>query len=184
MSDTDNNTTTIKTKRLHICGTIVILILFVVILLLWFGIKRGPSLSNEMRCLLNLSDLARAMLIYADENDDKYPAAERWNDLLVLGNHVNQERFRCPGNKKERCSYAVNPNAEIDSSPDMVLIFEIKGGWNKFGGPELITAENHNGKGCNVLFNDGHIEFVPAGRFGELMWKVEEGDSVREGVSK
>ena len=49
--------------------------------------------------------------------------------------------------------------------------------WNQVGGPELLTTENHKGEGCNVLFNDWHVEFVKAERLGELKWGAEEKDS-------
>ena len=48
--------------------------------------------------------------------------------------------------------------------------------WNQFGGPEILTTENHNGRGCFILFNDGRVEFVKPERLGELRWKVEEGE--------
>jgi len=85
--------------------------------------------------------------------------------------------FICPANKKGRCHYAMNPNCEPKSPSDMVLLFETKDGWNQFGGPEILTLENHNGKGCNVLFNDRHVEFVKIEQLGQLKWKVEEKDS-------
>jgi len=47
--------------------------------------------------------------------------------------------------------------------------------WNQVGGPELVTFENHGGKGCNILFNDLHIEFVRTERLGELKWEAEDG---------
>lgn len=48
--------------------------------------------------------------------------------------------------------------------------------WNQIGGPEILTTENHEGKGCNVLFNDYHVEFVKTERLGELRWRVEENE--------
>jgi len=51
--------------------------------------------------------------------------------------------------------------------------------WNQFGGPELLTTENHNGEGCNILFNDGSVKFVKAEDIGELKWDFE---GVRKGA--
>jgi prepilin-type processing-associated H-X9-DG protein len=63
------------------------------------------------------------------------------------------------------------------------LLFETKGG-NQFGGPELLSFGNHKGKGCNILFNDGHVEFVKKEQLGQLKWKVEEkdGESIEQEV--
>jgi prepilin-type processing-associated H-X9-DG protein len=52
-----------------------------------------------------------------------------------------------------------------------VLLFETNGGWNKFGGPEILTTENHYGKGSNILFNDGHVRFV-SHEFDKLKWDM------------
>ncbi len=46
--------------------------------------------------------------------------------------------------------------------------------WNQFGGPEILTFENHKGKGCNVLFNDGRVEFIKPEEVGKLKWEVEQ----------
>jgi len=121
--------------------------------------------------------LGKTMLIYACGYDDKYPTADKWCDLLIEYTDVTEKQFRCPGNREERCSYAMNPNCEPNSPLDMVLIFETKGGWNRFGGSELLTTENHKGEGCNILFNDSHVSFIRPGELGELKWKVEEGNS-------
>jgi len=67
--------------------------------------------------------------------------------------------------------YAINPNAEPNSPRDMVLLFETKGGWNQFGGPELVSFDNHRGEGCNILFNNGDINFVTPDEVGKLKWK-------------
>jgi len=48
--------------------------------------------------------------------------------------------------------------------------------WSQVGGQEILTTENHKGKGCNILFNDGHVKFVRTERLGELKWEVEEGE--------
>ena len=39
---------------------------------------------------------------------------------------------------------------------------------------KLLNLDNHNGEGCNVLFNDGSVRFVRKKDIGELKWKDEE----------
>jgi len=68
----------------------------------------------------------------------------------------------------------MNPNCEPNSPNDVVLLFETEGGWNQFGGQEMLTLENHKGKGCNILFNDGRVEFVKKRQIDELKWNIEE----------
>jgi len=45
--------------------------------------------------------------------------------------------------------------------------------WNKAGGPEILTAENHKGKGANVLFADCSVRWIPKRDFNNLYWGKE-----------
>lgn len=136
---------------------------------------RGRVSRNRTICAASLHSLGIAMVLYADENDDRYPTADKWCDLLSQPvQYVNElERFVCKSAGEGRCHYAINPNAEPNSAPDMVLLFETKGGWNQLGGAELLTTDNHKGKGCNILFNDCSVKFVKTRRLGQLKWKAE-----------
>lgn len=138
----------------------------------------GPEgrITKEVRCGDNLSYLGKAMLLYANDHDDQYPTPEKWCDLLIeyLTIDLDETFFQYLAKKKYRCCYAINPNAEPNGPSDIVLLFETKGGWNQFGGPEILTFENHKGRGCNILFNNGRVEFVKPERLGELKWEVEQ----------
>ena len=86
-------------------------------------------------------------------------------------------QLKCKGAPNDgRCNYAMNKNVEklgVNAPPDMVLLFDDGPGWNQCGGPELITAENHKGDGCNVLFVDGHVEFVKTEDISKLKWTAD-----------
>ncbi len=137
-------------------------------------------------CGANLHSLGIAVVIYANENDDIYPTTDKWCDLITQ--YTRPKRFACKSalvrGDKGRCHYAMNPNAKPNSPQDMVLMFETKGGWNQVGGPELLTTENHKGKGCNILFNDTHVKFVKTKQLVELKWEVEEGNNGGKGFFK
>jgi prepilin-type processing-associated H-X9-DG protein len=76
------------------------------------------------------------------------------------------------------CNYAINKNVEelgTSSPPDMVLLFETnRPGWCQDGGPEILTTNHHNGEGCNILFVDGHVEFVRTKDLNRLKWTPNE----------
>jgi len=117
------------------------------------------------------------MHLYSQEESEEnnYPPPDKWCDMLVKYTGEDEKMFKCSsatqsGNTK-RSHYAMNPNCKPDSPPDVVLLFETKGGWNQFGGPELLTTENHDGKGCNITFNDGSVNFVKTEELTELKWK-------------
>jgi hypothetical protein len=139
------------------------------------GIASRIQLSNRFRCSHNIVQLGRAMLYYAGHSDWRLPTQDRWCDLLVEHAEASKDIFICPGSHEEvgESSYALNENiVEVPDSGDIVLLFESIPGWNQFGGPELLSTENHNGEGCNIVFCDSHGEFVRKERLGELKWEV------------
>jgi hypothetical protein len=136
----------------------------------------------------NLCDFTRAIAIYSNDHNGKYPAPDKWCDLLLEGDYVELDSFVRrrltlywplvggemlvrPVPKRGRCDYAMNPNCEPNSPGYMILLFESKPGWNQVGGPELLTTEQWDGEGCNIAFNDSHVDFVRTEELGKLQWK-------------
>jgi len=158
---------------------------------IWWAETCGPmSIAARMVCGSNLTKLGKAMSSYAKLHQGQYPDPNRWCDLLAKHTDVKAEYFLCSGVKlqwkrqvlpwpvprKARCYYAMNPNCRLNSPPDMVLLFETKGGWNQLGGPEILSTENHRGDGCNILFNDGHAMFFNPLGLRQLKWKAEKNE--------
>lgn len=134
---------------------------------------RVKQITFRQVCQTNLKELGKLMLIYAGDYDEKYPTPSKWCDLLVEYAKITKNSFRCPGAPDGPCNYAMNKNIEEfgkDAPPDMVLLFETSPGWNQAGGPEILTTENHQGEGCNILFADGHVEFVKTENLNDLKW--------------
>jgi len=174
MSKTDKNAQDQKPKKSKLAIAIAIagfLIILVWLLLPTIPIIQGP-LARQIICVGNLRVLGMAIMTYSELNDGKYPTPDKWCDLLIEHVELTEKSFVCPAAKEGRGHYAINPNCEPNSPPDMVLLFETKGGWNQFGGPELLAGERH--KGCCILFNDNHVQFVEKERLSQLKWKVEE----------
>ena len=137
------------------------------------ALAKARMIAYRMVCGENISGLGKAMILYAGDNNEMFPTPEHWCDLLVEYEDCSREMFRCKGDAQGPSSYAMNKNIDEqgpNAPPDMVLLFESKPGWNQSGGPELLTMENHQGEGCNVLFCDGHYEFVEAEKIEELRW--------------
>jgi len=177
MSETENNPQGQKPKigiLAIVKITAVAIILLLISALLWSGHFHLREYRRRIRCGENVIALGKSMVIYACGYDDKYPTADKWCDLLRKYTEVSEKEFVCPSVGEGRCNYAMNPNTELTSLPEMVLLFETKGGWNQFGGLEILTFENHGGKGCNICSNYWHGEFVKPERVGGLKWNVEE----------
>lgn len=140
-------------------------------------------------CRRNLNQISQALQIYANDYDNQFPEPNQWCDLLLKNGYVKPEHFiypslivRCPytgqiilyrpSPKKGRCHFAINPDCKMTSPSDTVLLFETDEGWNKFGGPELLTTRRYKEKGCYVLLNRKGPRFVS--KDSQLRWKPDE----------
>jgi prepilin-type processing-associated H-X9-DG protein len=130
----------------------------------------GPRLivcgerADRVKCASNLKQLALGMLLYGQRHGGQLPP-----DLptLYLAEDLTAEQFVCPvsgdeianGMKtpavagklsdKPHCSYIyVGAGQTISAPSHTVLAYE--------------PASNHSGDGANVLFGDGHVEFLGA----------------------
>lgn len=152
----------------------------------WVETCAPVSTALSMVCGHNLKRIGDAMKLYEDENEAHYPDPNQWCDVLLQHTDVDVDWFLCPAvkfrwrrqvfpfpiPKYKKCYYAMNPSCESSSPDDTVFLFEITGGWNKSGGLELISAKNHGGHFCNVVFADGHVNLVREKQFAELNWGV------------
>jgi prepilin-type processing-associated H-X9-DG protein len=151
--------------------------IFAAIFIPAFTSARGQAL--DVLCKSNLKQLSMVAALYANDNDGEFPAASEWCDLVFDYAGSNQQIFRCP-DAPEGIFYGYAFNRNLDGAklhqidPQTVMIFEADGGWNKTGGADMATSDRHSQPGCNVGFADGHVEFVPVERIGELKWIPNE----------
>jgi len=141
------------------------------------ALGRTRQIAHRVVCDTNVSSLGKAMLVYANDYDGKFPTPSNWCDLLIEHADMCEGTFRCKGACDGPCNYAMNANVEklgADCPADIVLLFETTPGWNQAGGREILSTENHEGKGCNVVFVDTHVEFIRTEYLGDLKWTVEE----------
>ncbi len=92
-----------------------------------------------------LSNLGKALLIYANDHEDKYP-----DSLHHLSEYLNVEELKWV---LANVKYLAHGKT-IAVRPDAVIAYD-----------KMLPAER---KGTNVLFNDSHVEFVKPERLKEL----------------
>lgn len=159
--------------RVLVTAFICFTVLYVFLLPAIFNARYPPRV-GQVSCLVNLRNLGVHLAIYADDYRGVYPPSERWCDAIVdpcgSDDHGVRSLLRCPKAKVGPCNYSMNPNAGPRQARDVVLLFESEPGWNQSGGAELLTTENHQGKGCSVLFTDLHVEFVKTEDLSKLKW--------------
>ena len=166
----DKSNGLLKGKIFAWSGLIVGIFQLVIFLILLVCFRGFPKPDHGMICGVNLKGIGNAMLVYANDYNDKYPTPDKWCDLLIEYADVSPKQLKCPHSKKEPSTYALNPKAEPSSNPNLVVAFESKPGWNLYGGQELLSTNNHKGDGCNILFNDMHVAFVKPEDVDKLMW--------------
>jgi prepilin-type processing-associated H-X9-DG protein len=150
------------------------LVILIVLLLLPLG-RTPRSLGRRETCLSNLKTLALAFAMYADKYDHRLPMDSATPTLVgsmqLLSNIVPTAKFlHCPndtrpGAKAEsdfskltvlNISYSYVPNLIWQDHPDSIVALDRI--YNPAAGP-WPTNSNHSGKGGNVMFNDGHVQW-------------------------
>lgn len=135
------------------------------------------TVTYQRLCVKNLLNIGNALRAHATAHGGVMPAPSAWCDELVSQTDLVAPFLRCGYERQARSTYAMN--AAIDPNgnnpPDMVLVFESKAGWNLCGGQELLAPERHRRfPGCNVLFADGHVEFVKEKDLPNLRWTRQQ----------
>jgi prepilin-type processing-associated H-X9-DG protein len=152
-------------------------IVAILLAILMPALAKVRNLSYRLMCGENIASISKAMALYANDYNEQYPTPSKWCDLLVEKTDVSPMKLKCKGAPNDgRCNYAMNKNVEklgSNAPPDMVLLFESGPGWNQSGGPELLTTDNHQGDGCNVVYCDGHVAFESKKSLPYLKWTAD-----------
>ena len=140
----------------------------------WLGLLLALGLPVHLRdvvsarkavCLGHTKELALALQMYADDNDQRLPLAANWQDALEQY-CKGSATFTCPEAPGSPSAYAYSSTlpglaySDLLAPGDTVGIFESDAGPNAVGGPELLPdAPRHYG-GDNYGFPDGHAAWI------------------------
>ena len=148
-----------------------------------------PQVSPVTECMEGIRQLGIGLLTYAQANEGKLPAAQKWCDVLVEQMNADEALFTCPVAEGGRCSYSLNKyavEAGADLPENMVLLFESGPGWNQAGGSELFVAshETRRGSAGSVVLSNGEARFVFEENIDELNWKPGQDSENKESESE
>jgi hypothetical protein len=134
----------------------------------------AQSTSRRSACVSNLTEVGKAMLLYADSNDDRLPSAN-WTDALA--EYSNAEVFHCP-NSGYAFSYTMNSEAlgirTYEASPWLVVAFDGFGGENQTSaGPAELRWAHVKGWSAVVLTVDGRAMPMGSHRLFNYIWDRE-----------
>jgi hypothetical protein len=164
-----------KLKGERLGCTVIALGLFVLFFMLAI-LPRARCIAYRTQCGMNLRRLGDAILVYANDNDGKFPSAANWCDLLIKNTDVNEEDFKCKDSFLPVFSYGFNKMLDglslNEPSSDTVVLFEIAGGRNVSGGPELMVDNKHDDSGSKILLADFNVVFASKVHTKGLKWEV------------
>lgn len=69
-------------------------------------------------------------------------------------------------------AFRIRMQKEVEAQK-LVLLFETKGGWNQFGTAEMLSFENHKGKGAHVMLANGELKFIAPEEAEKLKWRLQ-----------
>jgi prepilin-type processing-associated H-X9-DG protein len=127
------------------------------------SLNRARETANRVKCGSNLRQMGQGMFLYSNEHKGKLPPDM---GTIVLTQELGPEVFICPsGNnalpanwremQPDEVAAWINKNADYvylgkgktnSESPETILIYE--------------KTDAHGGDGMNILFGDGHVEFL------------------------
>ena len=156
--------------------------LVVAIALLLPNLCRSSEQANRVKCANNLRQIGLALLQYANANRGRFPPT-----LATLisdpDGEITSDVLICPSSLDSRP--AVNtPSGQmakvIETEPGhMSYVYVGQGLSSDKATPETVVAydnpHNHRDEGVNVLFGDGHVEFLDKARADRMKAELQSG---------
>jgi len=192
-----NSTYSIKPKRWRpkvIEFAVVVGIIALLISVLLPGLCRSREGANRIKCASNMKQIGLAAIMWAHDHGGKFP-----DDLDAIATRYDlpPAMFNCPSSadspaqgataalmledlhKPGHLSYVyIGKGLTTESPADSVVIYELPHNHN--AGDMSVTSEFKDKPmtdGMNVLFADGHVEWITPQDAEALLKRIRDGES-------
>ena len=140
------------------------------------SLTRAREKANQVKCASNMRQLGMCMILFANDHKGKYP--DNLGSLMDEG--VAPEVFLCPSEQAPQGSWKNLPADQqrqwVNTNSQYIYVGK---GLNMSVNPETPVLyedpQHHAGEGANVLFADGHVEFIVAGNLEAILGKKAAG---------
>jgi prepilin-type processing-associated H-X9-DG protein len=142
------------------------------------SLNRARETANRVKCGSNMRQVGQGIFLYSNENRGNFPP-----DLgtLVKTGPLPAQVFVCPSGATTVPTFG-NPDAAVkwvDENSDYVYLGQNMNA--RVGAGAVVLYEKpdaHGGQGMNLLFGDGHVEWVMK---DEAMKRIEDQQAGRKG---
>jgi prepilin-type processing-associated H-X9-DG protein len=144
-------------RKINIIRVIVALgIVVLIVSLVAPTIRRARMTSGRVPCASNLRQIGQALLLYSRANGGMHPPSLQ---VMSVTEDIHPEVLHCADGGGSFPFIFLAPSVLADSyTADDPIVYE--------------PAEYHDGAGGNVLFGDGHVEFVQAAALKSLIQRA------------
>jgi prepilin-type processing-associated H-X9-DG protein len=128
------------------------------------SLNRARETANRVKCAQNMKQIGLALLAYGNTNRGAYPPDLQ--TLLSNSPALKTDMMTCPSSNDTPA-----PNASTLTSGGHLSYVYVPGGRTTSGSDEVLLYEpmtNHD-NGTNMLFGDGHVEFMMRGQAEALI---------------
>jgi len=188
MSNTPINPLDYATPNLNRCKTrwwlwvpLSLLAVFLLIAILLPSLNHPRPANDRVKCASNLRQIGQAILLYTHDHAGQYPDSL---GILLLNEDMIPPVFICPCSNDSASAQPTTREqaAEINAGKHCSYIYLGRGMTTNLVAPHCVIGyeplANHSGDGMNVLFGDGHVEFIDKIHAASILTQVAAGKTV------
>jgi prepilin-type processing-associated H-X9-DG protein len=158
-------------------GCVGVLLSCVSVSILLPSLNRARETANRVKCASNMKQIGSALLLYSNENQNQYPPDL---ETLLKTQDISSAVFVCPTGSDTPAPGADNAAQakNLSAGGHLSYVYVGKGMTNSEPPDKVVLYENpgaHGGDGMNVLFGDGHVEFLPKTAVQKMLTELQAG---------